>query len=65
MVMNNQKWATKARKNRRIAIVLTILLHIGVIGGIYYGMQPHKATTIVETAATNIEKPTTDKRLKP
>lgn len=38
--MNNKKWERRTRKNRTIAIAFTVLLHLGIIGGVYYMSNP-------------------------
>lgn len=63
--MNNQKWERTARKNRRIAITLTILLHLGLIGGIYYSLEQNTESPSIKTVETASMDADTKEGLKP
>ena len=56
--MKNQIWERQTRRNRRMAIVFTILLHLGIVGGLYYSSNPDmfmatETTEVIEVAKTD------------
>ncbi|HMO39786.1 MAG TPA: hypothetical protein PKC76_00125 [Saprospiraceae bacterium] len=68
--MNNRLEARRTRQNRAIALFLTLVFHIALIGGIcYYQLEhqaapkaeqqvPNKTETPVQTVSDQRQKPT-------
>ena len=56
--MKNQTWERRTKRNKNMAIAFTVLLHLGIIGGLYYSSHPDmfvaaETTEAIEVAQTD------------